>query len=208
MHPRRSSPRRRGGAYFAFFWQLVLFPGGVFRREYPLFPARKTLPIATSETCIYVGLVHEPAVAGLFTAVCLRPVSTPADAQRQGRCSRPRRDRRGRVVAPRLPLLAAAAAAPRAPTKNAAVAAAVVVDSSSLPLLAAGLLLRPWPASLRRRRERCCLEAFPAALLSSAPRKWFYLELLAGWSTASSQISIATRLAFGVPEYLWLPLVP
>lgn len=100
-------------------------------------------------------------------------LSTQADKHQQqgGRCSRLQRDRRGRVVGPPFLLLAAAAAAPRAaPTKTAALAA--VVDSSSLPLLAAaGLVLWPWPRSLRNRRGRCSLGAFLAALLSSAPRK-------------------------------------
>ena len=54
-----------------------------------------------------------------------------------------------------------------------------MVDSSSLLLLAAELLLWPWLASLPRRRERCCLGAFPAAALSSAPRKCSPLGLLA-----------------------------
>lgn len=89
------------------------------------------------------------------------------------------------VVGPRLLLLPT-----RAPTKNAEIAVVVVDsmvvvvnkarrgwgqqgrDSSSPPLLVAGLALWPWSASLRERRERCCREAFPAALLSSAPRKF------------------------------------
>lgn len=142
---------------------------------------------------------------GKVTAAGQGPLkATPADAQRQERCSHPRRDRRGRVVALR-PLLLAAAAARREPAKNAEIAA-VVVDSSSLLLLAAGLLLWPWLASLPRRRERCCLGAFPTAALSSAPRKCSSLGLLASRYMAAVGSIATIQPDFWCTRMAWLQL--
>lgn len=57
-----------------------------------------------------------------------------------------------------------------------------------LPEVEVELVPSLWPCLvllrfIRARRELCCLEVFPAALLSSAPREWWlYLDVCASFS--------------------------